>query len=394
MPAKIVAEGNKVRYAVVAAGSISQEAWMPGVGQTTNSSITAIITSDPEKGRELSKLYGGLKYYSYEEFDQALKEDTFDALYIATPNWMHRQFAEPALLAGFHVLLEKPMEVTEDDCKAINAAAEKSGAKLMIAYRLHCEPSTVEIVNRVRRGDIGDPRMFNSTFVIPLDEKNHRAKNGYHAGPVPDMGTYPINACRTIFGMEPIEVFAVGTKTPTKDFNFHDTVSVTLKFPNERVAHFLVSYSATLVNRYTVVGTQGEFNVDPCFVYGPGVGISYTSTIDGKTETHKGPVVDHFGGQTDYFSKCIIEERPQSQTDTKVRNIGEDSIYNEPILKAGTGWRDVRVIVAVKRALETGQPQKLEEIESRRHMTEDQVRKFNLAKPPSKVINAAAPIKN
>jgi len=372
MPAKIVAQGSKVRYAVVAAGSISQEAWMPGVGQTTNSVITAVITSDPEKGKGLSEMYNA-KYYSYEQFEQALSEDVFDALYVATPNWLHRKFTEPALAAGYHVLLEKPMEVTEEDCVAMNNASKKSGAKFMIAYRLHCEPTTIEVVNRVRRGDIGDPRIFSCSFSIPLDEQNHRAKHGYDAGPVPDMGTYPINAVRDIFGMEPIEVFAMGTSV--KGFGFDDTVSVTLKFPGDRIATFTVSYAGTLVNRYTVVGTEGEFLVDPCFVYGPGVAISYTSTISGKVENHKGSVVDHFGGQTDYFSKCIIDN-------------------NDPEPDGDEGLRDVRVILAVKKALETGQPQRLAPLESRRHMTEDQMRNFSLAKPPSKVFNAAAPIKN
>ena len=48
------------------------------------------------------------------------------------------------------------MEVTVEDCQAIIDAQKKSGAKLMIAYRLHHEPGTLDVIDRVRKGDFGD----------------------------------------------------------------------------------------------------------------------------------------------------------------------------------------------------------------------------------------------
>ena len=82
------------------------------------------------------------------------------------------------LFAGYHVLLEKPMEVTEADCEAILAAQKKSGAKLMIAYRLHHEPGTLDVIDRVRKGDFGDPRIFSSVFTQNIKPENHRSKQG------------------------------------------------------------------------------------------------------------------------------------------------------------------------------------------------------------------------
>jgi predicted dehydrogenase len=70
------------------------------------------------------------------------------------------------------------MDVTEEDCKAIMAAQKKSGAKLMIAYRLHHEPGTLDVIDRVRRGDFGDPRIFSSVFTQDIKPENHRAKQG------------------------------------------------------------------------------------------------------------------------------------------------------------------------------------------------------------------------
>src|SRR5579875_1369165 len=105
----------------------------------------------------------------------------------------------------------------------------------MLAYRLHHEPGTLKAFEVARSGKLGHMRYFNSSFSQPVSGQNHRAKNGYWAGPVPDMGPYPINMARNLFGAEPIEVSAMGVcSEPEKFRGFHDTVSVSLRFPGER----------------------------------------------------------------------------------------------------------------------------------------------------------------
>ena len=205
---------GKIRYAVVGGGWISQGAFMPGVGQTSNSSLAAVVTGDPEKAKALGERYG-IKATATTNFDGCSPAATIDAVYVATPNFRHREFAEPALKAGIHVLLEKPMAASLEDAEAIAAAAKASGAKLMVAYRLHCEPGTLAIVEAIRAGEIGTPRFFTSTFAQNVEAANHRAQNGYWAGPVPDMGTYPINAVRNFFEAEPMSVTAVRGAQPT-----------------------------------------------------------------------------------------------------------------------------------------------------------------------------------
>lgn len=353
---------GKVRYAVVAGGWISQGAFMPGVDQTDNSVMTALVTGDPVKADKLAELYD-LKSYHYDEFDTLLKSGEIDAIYLATPNFRHREFAVPALEAGIHVLLEKPMATSEEDCLAITEAAERSGAKLMIAYRLHFEPGTVEMIGRIRAGDIGEPRLFTATFAQTTDPKNHRMQSGFWAGPAADMGPYPINAVRSLFDAEPLEVHAVGVHTPGREINTPDTVSVTLRFSEERLAQFTVSYSLPGTQRYQVIGTKGEFEASPAFGFGEGVAISYRAIIDKETKEHTHPVVDQFGGETQYFSDCILQDR-------------------EPEPDGDEGWRDVRVLAAIERSLATGQTQKLEPLPTRPGISVEQARRLPLAKVP------------
>ena len=185
--------GPKVRYAVVGAGSIAQSAFMPGILQTSNSGqllesscekssivflvMTVLCSDDAEKRDQLAKQYN-LKSYSYDEFDKMLDADECDALYIATPNFLHVKHVVPALEKGYHVLCEKLMGCSEEECQAMINAQKKSGAKLMIAYRLHCDPGNLEVLNRVRKGDFGDPRIFISMHTQYLRPDNHRAKHG------------------------------------------------------------------------------------------------------------------------------------------------------------------------------------------------------------------------
>jgi predicted dehydrogenase len=385
MPARKVT-GDKVRYGVVAGGYvsikfaftdlhswISQGAFMPGVEQTGNSVMTALVTGDPTKAEKLAAKYN-LKSYSYADFNKLLEDDVVDALYIATPNFGHKEFALPALKAGYHVLLEKPMEIKEEDCKEIWEASKETGAKLMIAYRLHFEPGTLEMIERVRRGDLGEILYFNSIFTQPLKPNNHRAKGDFWTGPIPDVGTYCINAVRNLFALEPIEVRAFGVQTPNNEFegDFDDIVTVTLLFPGNKIGNFLVSYRGSGTNRFQVIGTEGEIEANPCYMFGSGVKISYRSKIGDKEEDKDFGELDQFSGETHYFSECVLKNE-------EVECDGEE------------GWLDVRVEAAIERALKTGQPQKLEHYERKKAPTSKQARKFNLAPQPEKFINADVP---
>ena len=355
---------GKIRYAVVGGGWISQAAFMPGVGQTSNSLMTAIVTGDKEKGEELAKHYG-LKVYGYDEYDAMLASGSVDAVYIGTPNFRHREFAEPALKAGIHVLLEKPMAGSLEDAEAIEAAAKASGAKLMIAYRLHCEPGTIAMVEAVRKGEIGKPRFFTSTFCQTVKASNHRATSGYWAGPVTDMGTYPINAVRNLFEAEPTSVMAIASRTE-RDLGCDDTVSVILTFTEARQASFTLSYSSEGVDQFYLVGTEGVMNASPAFGFGEGTAITYELTKGDETTKHEAPVVDHFGGETEYFSACILEDRDPEPN-------GEEGVL------------DMIVLAAIERAIETGEVQKLEPRSRQRRIGPDQKRELKLAKSPDLV---------
>ncbi|MCT7298310.1 Gfo/Idh/MocA family oxidoreductase [Ralstonia sp. CHL-2022] len=360
---------SPVRYAVVGAGWISQAAFLPGVAQSGNSVVTALVTGDEVKATALADRYGIEHVHGYADYDQLLTSGDIDAIYLALPNDMHRQYALPALQRGIHVLLEKPMATSEADCEAMIEAARNGNAKLMIAYRLHFEPATLAAIELVRAGKLGRIRAFSAMFSQSVAPSNHRANHGYWAGPVSDMGVYPINAVRNLFGEEPVEVSACGVRDPDLPFNFDDTVSVTLRFADHRVAQFVVSYSGASIDQYRILGTKGDLEVSPGFMFG--VGLKYRATIDGKTHEQAFDATDQFGGELQYFSDCILNNR-------------------EPEPNGEEGLADVRVLAAIERALESGQPQNLGPFQRQGRMETAQVRKLPPV-PSPELVDAAEP---
>ncbi|WP_419804828.1 Gfo/Idh/MocA family protein [Terriglobus sp.] len=340
-----MAQEKKVRYAIVGVGDIAQEDMMPGVEHTGNSVITALVTSDPEKASKLGDDYNVEATYSYDQFAEAIKAGTFDAIYLATPNWRHAEFIVPALNAGIHVLTEKPMEVSTEQCRAIleaeRSAKTGSGAKLMVAYRLHFEPATLATIDKIRSGDLGRIHLFNSSFAQVVDPSNHRAHHGDLAGPVLDMGPYPVNASRYVFEDEPTEVVsAAGTKHPESGFpqDFYDTVAVTLRFPGERLAQFSISYYGNPTNSFTAIGDKGTVMLDPCYMFGKPLEQTVAIKDDKSKESFKN--TDHFGGELKYFSDCILNN-------------------TEPEPDGEEGFADVRVLEGVLEALKSGGSVKL-----------------------------------
>ncbi|MEC5396431.1 Gfo/Idh/MocA family protein [Uliginosibacterium sp. H1] len=330
-----------VRYAVVGAGWIAQSAILPAFAQTTDSRLVAIVTGDDDKAEALGARYS-VKTLPYEGYDALLDSDEIDAVFVALPNAQHADYAVRALNAGKHVLLEKPMAIGVTACETINAAAQRSGARLMIAYRLHFEPATLEAIRRVRAGAIGVPRFFTATFSQHVAASNHRAQQGFWAGPVADMGPYPINAARNIFGAEPILVWAFGVQSPDGGPPLHDTVAVTLVFPEQRLAQFTVSYSAQRVDEYEIVGSSGALRLSPGFDFESGL---HLTTLQGEsTREEQFPATDQFAGELSYFTRCILDERPPEPDGLE-------------------GLADVRVIAAIERSLLSGTSQVLDPLD-------------------------------
>ena len=344
-----------IRYAVVGAGWISQEAFMPGVAQSGNSTIAAIVTGDLEKGAKLAAFHNVPQVVAYDGYDALLASDSIDAVYIALPNSMHANYTIRAARAGKHIMVEKPLAVSEAEAQAMIDAARDAGVYLMTAYRLHNEPATLAVLDHIAKGDIGTPLIYQSVFSFQMGAGNHRLKAAHWGGPLQDVGVYCVNAARHIFGEEPIEATATLTQ-PADDPRFGEieaSIAATLRFPSGGLAQFVASFGAADVDSYRVVGSKGDLELDPAFKFDCAMKLRLRR--DGVTTQTTFPQIDHFGAQVAYFSDCITTKTPPEAD-------GEE------------GLADMRALIAIEAAARTGQPQPIQTPPRPRHPTPDMVR--------------------
>ena len=299
---------DKVRYAVVGLGHIAQVAVLPAFKSTENSELFALVSGETDKLKKLGKAYALEHLYSYEDYGRALSN--VDAVYLALPNHLHREYAVRAAAAGVHILCEKPMAVTVEECQTMIQAANENHVKLMIAYRLHFEAGNLEAIRLAESGKLGDVRIFTSEFCQQVADDNvrvseHVARGG---GPLYDMGVYCINAARYLFRAEPSEVFAVTANNGEERFkHVEEMTSVVMRFPGDRLATFTCSFGAADVSRYSLIGTKGILQADPAYEYA--MAIQHHLTIGEKENTRTFPKRDQFAAELVYFSDCILKNK-------------------------------------------------------------------------------------
>ena len=333
---------GSVRYAVVGLGHIAQAAVLPAFKHARrNSVLAALVSGEEKKLQQLGRRYGVKRLCSYDDVDELFASGEIDAVYIALPNDMHKEYTVRAARAGLHVLCEKPMAVTASECEEMIAATREANVKLMIAYRLHFERANLEAAKLARTGKLGDLRFFNSEFSLQVTDDNIRLnppdKGG---GPLYDIGIYCINAARYGLSADPVEVWATATRSSDPRFSeIDETVVATMRFKDERLANFVCSFGAADRSVYSITGTKGSITVDPAYEYA--VGLSYTLRVGKREHNKKFGKSDQFAPELLYFSDCVLEDRIPEPS-------GEEGLV------------DVRIIEGMLKSIARGEPVRLE----------------------------------
>jgi len=122
-----------IRFAVVGLGYFAQDAILPAFGRTKGAKCVALVSDDPRKRRELSSKYGIETAVGYDGYDDLLRSGAIDAVYIALPNDLHCDYTVRAAEAGIHVLVEKPMAATVEECERMIRACQENDVRLMVA---------------------------------------------------------------------------------------------------------------------------------------------------------------------------------------------------------------------------------------------------------------------
>jgi predicted dehydrogenase len=370
MPKSTQRKTDKIRYAVVGLGWIAQEAILPAFQNTTEAELTALVTDDPEKASRLGRQYNVSRTATYDEYDDLLRSGIVEAVYIALPNNQHRDFTIRAARAGVHVLCEKPMADTVEECQEMIRACEEADVKLMIAYRLHFESANLQAIDIIEQNAIGEPKIFSSVFSQQVASGDIRLKKDLGGGPLMDMGVYPINAARYLFRDEPIEVIATAANSGDSRFReVHETVTAILRFPKDRLATLTCSFGVAAADSYEVVGTKGDLWMKPAYDYHENLQLRVK--VDGDEKVSTIPIHDQFAPELEYFANCIRNDE-------------------EPEPSGREGLADIRIVQAVNASISSGRPIKLDPFEKKTRPSLNQKFEKPRIKPPA-AVHASAP---
>ena len=340
LPSPPTPEGEKVGFAVVGLGRFSTGQMLPSMKFTHFCKPAALVSGDPAKARRVAETYlvDPKHIYDYDNFDTIRDDDAVQVVYIALPTALHAEYSIRASEAGKHVLCEKPMAGSVEDCQRMIDAAKAAGKKLMIAYREQYEPYNARMVEIARSGELGAMRTISAEATMMLDKPEWRTDpelNG-GGGPLFDLGIYALQACRYTTGEEPAEITAQSYRLPD-DPRFPEGVETsiawTMRFPSGVLATCLTGWDHGPSNRYRNVYTTGWAELDPATAY---TGLNLFVGTEGEVKQVTDiKMANEFAAEMDHLAESIRDDKP-------VKTPGEE------------GLQDVRLINLIYEAARTG----------------------------------------
>lgn len=325
---------QRVGYAVVGLGHLSLEELLPALSTCKKSRLAALVSGSPEKLRKVAEQYGipQQNCYSYETFDSIKNNPEVDVIYIVLPNGLHKEFTIRGVKAGKHILCEKPMANTSDECREMIAACNKANVKLMIAYRIHYQPHNRKVREILQSKEAGATKFLQATncqsSANPEHWRHKKALAG--GGALPDIGLYCINTNRFILQQEPTEVFAYQYSTPGDPLfkEVEEMVSWQMKYPDGIIANCVTNYDTHDNKSYDVFCEKAWLKLDNAYAYkGQKLNKAYAK---GKVKHIEDMVIsenNQFAAEMDHFSDCVINNKKPYST-------GEEGLQDHIIMEA------------------------------------------------------------
>ncbi len=327
---------EKLGIALVGLGGYAGGQLAPALQETKNCYLAGIVTGTPAKADEWKQKYNiaDKNVYDYDTFDQIKDNPDIDIVYVVLPNSMHPEYVIRAAQAGKHVICEKPMATTVEDCQRMIDACKEHNVKLSVGYRLHFEPHNQRVM------ELGQQQVFGKvnkvagahSFTIGGDPDVWRLDQELAGGgPLMDVGIYVVQGAIYTLGKEPLAITNAQFGEVTRpDFFGEVEQSITwqMEFPDGVIAECSSSYNEN-ENFLSGEAENGWWRLQPAYSYS---GI--------KGETSEGPMdfpqVNQQAQQMDAFADCIINNKASS-------------------VPGEMGLRDVRILMAIYEAARNGQ---------------------------------------
>ncbi|HWE04890.1 MAG TPA: Gfo/Idh/MocA family oxidoreductase [Tepidisphaeraceae bacterium] len=246
-----------LRWGILGAGNIARQ-FAGSFATADRGKLIAIGSRRAETARAFAATYSaGDAFGSYE---QLIASKDVDAVYVALPNSMHREWTIKALKAGKHVLCEKPIASNSGEALEMFDTANRAGRVLMEAFMYRSHPLTEAVRNAVRSGKIGRVKLIRTSFCFRVwnTTNNIRFDPALAGGALMDIGCYCVNFSRLIAGAEPTGIYAAGQSHAS---GVDELVAGVMQFPGGVTASFTCGMNAQADNSASICGDEGYIEI-------------------------------------------------------------------------------------------------------------------------------------
>lgn len=249
-----------LRWAVIGCGDIAEKRVAPAINRESRSCLHAVVRRDEAKCRDFAARHGAT--HALNSFAAAVALDEVDAVYIATPVYLHAAQTMASALAGKHVLVEKPMALTADECAEMTDACRTHGVTLGVAYYRRFYPKVRAMQDLIAAGDLGEPQ-----FVRAFTGGRYRINRGEQGswrtipeqgggGPLQDIGSHRIDLMLALFG--PIRRVKAEIGNATLDAPVEDHAHLLFEFANGMKGALHCTWNLGVGrDEWEVYGTEG-----------------------------------------------------------------------------------------------------------------------------------------
>jgi predicted dehydrogenase len=319
---------NKVRWGILSTAKIGLKKVIPGMQKGSWCEVAAIASRDLSQAEDAARTLGIARAYgSYEEL---LADPQIEAIYNPLPNQLHVPWSIKAAEAGKHVLCEKPLSLTVAEARNLLAVRDRTGVKIGEAFMVRTHPQWLRTRELITSGGIGALRSVVGLFsYFNRDPKNIRNIPECGGGALMDIGCYPVNASRFVFGEEPSRVLSLIERDP--EMKVDRLTSGILDFPSGQ-SIFTCSTQMVPYQRMQFLGTKGRIEIEipfnappdrPCRIFID----DGRDVFGGGVTTESLPICDQYTIQGDVFSRAV-------RGDAEVPVSLEDAVKNMAVIEA------------------------------------------------------------
>ena len=334
---------EKLGWAIAGLGQFATQQILPAFAECQYSKLVALVSGSSEKAQAIAQQYrvNPDNIYSYDNYDSIQDNADVDIIYIILPNALHAEYTIRGAQAGKHILCEKPMANTPEECQSMIDACKAAERKLMIAYRAQYEPYNLAAIEIARgKQELGKLKVIvanNGRRVNPDDLRDRWRinKNLAGGGSLADIGIYSLQAARYITGEEPIAISAMSYSTPgdPRFEEIEETINFLLRFPSGVMANCTSSYGHMETSRYQVFGEKGTLELDPATPY---FGHQMFVKLNGEKQERQIAGKNQFALEMDHLSSCVMHNK-------------------SPKTPGKEGLQDVKLMQTIYEAARTGQ---------------------------------------